>query len=1797
MSSNDSSSTDRRTLLKQALDAVESMKARVQAAESAWNEPIAVIGAGCRFPGRANNLADYWQLLSTGVNAVAPIPESRWGKRGAPPEAKNWFAGLVEDQQDFDPRLFGISAREAVTLDPQHRLAAEVSWEALENAGYAPTGLNETLTGVFIGISNYDYQTLVVEANQTHDIFSATGNAHSAASGRVSFLLGLQGPSMALDTACSSSLVAIHLACQSLRMKESDLALAGGANSIFLHEAFTCFDSWGMMSSDGRCKTFDARADGFVRSEGCGVVVLKRLDDALADGDNILAAIRGSAVIQDGRSSGLTAPNGLAQERTVRQALERARIDPLDVTYVEAHGTGTSLGDPIEAQALAAAYCTGRPQDDPLTIGSCKTNIGHLEAGAGVAGLIKVLLCMQHRSIPANLHLERLNPNLGWDGIPVQVPASLRRWEPKDGKPRIAGVSGFGFTGTNAHIVLQEAPAPQTRDAARAAADRPIHVLPLSAKSDSALAALVERYIERLSSGEADPGDVCFTAGAGRGHFTHRLAVTGSTIDELRQALAGPRPRAPKGRGAEPRIAFLFTGQGSQYAGMGRELYETQPAFRAAMDECARLLEGRLDTPLLEVLYGGSGDRIDQTAYTQPALFAIEYALARMWESWGVRPGAMLGHSVGEYAAACIAGVYSLEDGIRLIAERGRLMQALPEGGAMAAVLAPASVVEKAIAPFGESVSIAAYNGPASIVISGTADAVESLARQFARDQVRVQRLAVSHAFHSQLMKDMEAEFEAAARTVAFSPARISMVSSVTGQMADNSALSDPRYWRRQVGAPVRFEAGILSLIAAGYDTFIEIGPSSQLIGMARQCSEPNDAHLWSPSLKRERSAWSQTAETLQRLYAAGADIDWAGFDRGYARRRAALPTYPFERRRYWVEDRQGPARVSGSIEASASRHPLLGSRIEVGGAPPSHVWQTQIAIESRPYLADHCVHGIVLLPMTAYLEMMAAAAAELNQGSSRAVEDISVQQPLILKAGSAATVQVVARGNELEIFSRDGGQWTLHASGRIAPEAAAPPAIALEELKAGLRPLPAGDAFYAKLEAAGLEYGPAFQLLRSLAGGDREALGFVDLGKESPAAAGYGVHPALLDGCFHVLDAALDSQGQVFIPIGIERFEVFRKGTPSAWSYGARREGTAEQNRISTTDILVCGDDGLCVASVRGLKVRRAGSEAFAKLKAAVKHDSLYRLDWAEAESSADRDTPRTGFWLLTGDAGGNAAALAAQLEDRGCTTAFLSDAAVESGAIDWTGVRGVVHLRALDFENPAAELEEIEEAQKAICGSALALAKRILADSPASMPALVLVTRGAQPAGGSLNVAAPQQASLWGLGRVVATENPNLEVLRVDLESGSGLEGLAEEILSSGAENQVARRQGKRFAARLRRHEPAEGGALAPTVRADGTYMITGGCGALGLEVARWLAAQGARNLVLVGRSGAGAEAEAVIADLQADGVRVEVRRADISSREDSIGLFARIEAEFPPLRGILHTAGVLDDGVVTEQTWARFERVMAPKISGAWNLHERTRDLPLDFFILFSSMSSMIGAAGQSNYAASNAFLDALAHYRRSSGLPGLSINWGAWAEVGMAARLERSGRRFLEAISLIQRADGLAILGRLAASDAPQAGVLPIDWKKLQAEHPQAAQAVVFRELVSAGDLPAATDGASVNRLKDDLRGAPQAAWKGLVSAFLVRNLANILQFPELSIDPSQSIATLGMDSLMAVEIKNKIHSEAGVQIGVPDLLIGPTVEELAERILDLSAEPGAAPPAGPGPAVLVATGAEREELRF
>jgi acyl transferase domain-containing protein len=1853
-------------------------------------EPIAVTGIGCRFPGGANDSDSFWRLLIEGRDTISEVPPGRWDidafydpDPDAPGKMSSRWGGFLDGIEKFDPEFFGISPREAAGMDPQQRILLEVSWEALENAGQNPDGLAGSRTGVFVGLCNSDYFLMQFEGGRSSiDAYVGTGNAHSIASGRISYILGLQGPSISVDTGCSASLVAVHLACQSLRAGECRMALAGGVNLILMPDTTIFLSKAHMLSPDGRCKSFDASADGFVRSEGCGIVVLKRLSDARADGDRILAVIRGTASNQDGRSNGLTAPNGPSQVAVIREALANAGLQAGDIDYIEAHGTGTALGDPIEARALADVFGQGRSSEYPLSVGSVKSNFGHTESASGIAGLIKVVLALQQEKIPPSLHLKKMSPHIDWTGLAISVPSAATSWNRKRGL-RAAGVSSFGFSGTNAHVTLSDPP-PQEQDASAQSplelgTKLPLQLLPLSARREPALNELVRKYLQVFSEEPGlDLGDVCHTAGTGRSHFEFRLAVVAADLPEAKERLSAfqrgeKHTRIRSGRSTKsivPGVVFMFTGQGSQYPGMGRELFETQLVFRRELEKCAEILKPLLDKSVLEVLFADGGELkdesrpphlLDETQYTQPALFALEYALAAMWRSWGVEPAAVLGHSVGEYVAACVAGVFSLEDGLRLIAERGRLMATLPAGGTMAAVFADESRVVTAIAAEGAKAAIACINGPANVVVSGECAAVETVLNRLREEGIKSRRLVVSHAFHSPLMDPILDSFQGLAAKVQYSEPLVAIVSNVTGKMAPPSLMTSPEYWRRHIRNPVRFADSIRALRETGRSIFLEIGPHPVLEGMARMTA-PEPEVVWAASLKREEGTWETLLDSASTLYVHGVELEWAGLQVVSRGKRIALPTYPFQRSRYWLEGKNAAQRriPANSGTGNGKTHSLLGKRLD-SPAIAGTVFEIEMGAERPAFLDDHRVFGRLIMPLPAYLEMALVGAAEVSKlGSSESLPceatDLMIREPLFLPEEDSCLIQSIFEESTeqpmgFRICSRETAAdhlWRTHVTGRvrigITPPQPGAQTWKREEVWTRCSQEIDAYSFYDSLIRLGIDFGDRFRGVVRIRRRDGEALAEIRLPESSANDTGqYRIHPALLDSCLHLLGAALpaDRGENAYLPIGLERFSLFALPTERLWSHAVLRPVSGSGREAFSGDIWLYDDNDRIVAEIAGLQLEHITVDAVTSAPRSEYENWFYEVKWREQEAFAanvkDSESslaadfvpapvlPETdaavspGFWIVMGDTKGIAEEVAILISERAEGCEFVSQGTeykfADEGrtaldplrAEDFTRLfsdalaghkgplRGVLNLWPVD-EEIAAETtpSEWEAAQARLGGGVLHATQAFLSLPSASISPgarLWFATRGAQSvllegdtAAGSCQ---PAQALVWGLARVISLEHPGRFGAIIDLDFHSSPRESAaavwHEIEHFAEEDAVAYRGSRRLLPRVVRAAEPRSDPLI--LRRDGSYLITGGLGGLGLQIADWMAARGAGHIVLLSRRDFPERSlwgqltfentyyETVRRILVAEklGTRITVAQGDVADETGMRSLFQRFGKEDPPLRGVVHAAVDVTTRSINDLNLESFQKLCHAKALGAWVLNQLTLHMELDFFVLFSSTTALWGVAGLGHYAAANQALDLLAQWRHQRGLCALSVNWGTWQEMRLASEADKD--LFVRAgLHPMPNTQALAALERLVSADRVSAVVAAVDWSALRAVYEARRARPLFAEMRSRrrteeGAITYRKSATPDSEVNLQLKNASPARRHDILIAHLRSQTRSILGF-DLSreIELEQGLFDMGMDSLMAVELKGRLEQSLGVPLPSTLTFNHPTIKALGDYLL-------------------------------
>jgi acyl transferase domain-containing protein/acyl carrier protein len=2089
------------------------------------DEPIAIIAVSCRFPGAPDPEA-FWEMLSGGVDAIREVPEDRYdidefydSDPDAPGKTYTRSGGFLDGIDGFDPEFFGISPREAVWIEPQQRLMLETVWEGLERAGLSPAALRGSRTGVFVGVAANEYAHLLsaepIDKIAPHFI---TGNALNAISGRVAFALGLEGPAVAIDTACSSALVAVHQACQALRSGDADLALAGGVNVLLSPVTVVAASRARMLSADGRCKTFDASADGYGRSEGCGILVLKRLSDAVRDGDQVRAVIPSSAVNQDGASSGLTVPNGGAQQRLIATVLARAGLTGGDVDYLEAHGTGTPLGDPIEVQAAAAAYGGSRDADRPLLMGSVKTNIGHTESASGAAGLIKVVLALQHGLLPQSLHFDSPSPHIPWDTLPVKIVDTATPWQ-ANGRPRRAGVSSFGFTGTNAHVLIEEAPPHavivDAADPAETAVENaPVNVLPLSARSPEALVALAKRYEEWLGAHpDVDLADVCFTAGTGRSHFDHRAALVVESVQGARDALTDlteNRLRTGVVRGEHshhPTTAWLFTGQGSQYPGMARELFDTEPVFADTVRQCAEAVDGVLPRPLLEVVFdtdrrvgGDARDTLRHTSFAQPALFAIEMGLARLWQSWGIEPDVVLGHSVGQYAAACVAGVFSLTDGARLMAERGRLFGSLPDGGRMVAVFTDAAKAEDVAGDF-PRVSVGAYNGP-NTVLSGPGEDLQQIVDRLGEDGIRCTWLQTSHAFHSELLDPVLDEFESYAARLQFAAPTLPLVCNRTGAVLTNQTPLDAQYWRRHSRQPVQFAESVRTVAALGCSVLVEIGPQPVLTGAAVQVWPE---HLAPPraivSLRKGVGDRRQIADALAAAYVGGHRPDFAALHRQPGRR-LVLPTYPFQRRRFWP--RTGGMAADGGVGPAASG--ILGSGKDL--ASGDAVYTSRLSVRSQPWLSDHVIYGTVVVPGATYAAMALAAA-----GTPASAKDVFFYEPIILPEKASREVQLTLHplddgsGSTFTVHSRPygerGADWSLNAEGTVLTGVSSdgtdtgsaqtePVDEAIERLNR-MRPQELFETF-ADMELA---WGPTWSgSLKTLWLGEGEAIGDIVVGEElSEQLGAEPMHPVLMDLCtgvafpaFPALLAAEQGVSDLFLPLRYGQVTL-REKMPRRFYCRATWHTNALDAETQVFDLDFVDRDGHRLGGIEEFTVKRAPREALLRGLGGDATRLLYTLGWHEVPPPAAGDSAPeiTGTWLIAGfdelaavvpgcipfdRASGpeSLGQLLTQAQERGLPfsgviwraagpgadganldvaarieteiadllsavhtvqsgapnggvklpnglwivteravatesgepvdaaqaalwgfgrTTINEEPAVRAKLVDCDGspeaVQALVTLLAAPVDEPEIALRQgkllasrllpwarsghltvprggdyvlapsergaidnlrlteaevpppaegyvqvrVEAAglnfrdvlnvlglypgdpgpiggdfagvvtQVGDDSSGLEIGQRVygsmqgafasrfnvpdqfLAPIPdgvnaveaATIPAAALTVRLSfdwaqlkpgdrvliHAASGGVGLAAVQMAQRYG-AEVYATastfKRATLRALGVKYvydsrttdfaeqiladTDGAGVdvvlnsltsEGFIEATLKATARNgrfaEIAKRDiwthaqmtatrpdiayeivaldtvmlteperirdlltevseglGKgewtplpaeiypvtEARAAFRRMQQARHiGKIVVQIpnplqpRADRSYLITGGLGAIGLHTASHLAHLGAGDIVLTSRRMPDTAAQQAIDDItERFKCRIHVFTADVGDETEVTSLLERIRAELPPLAGVAHFAGVLDDALLSQQSVERFRTTLAPKAFGAYHLDRGTVDDDLDFFIVSSSVSSLFGSPGQANYATANAFLDGLVAQRRARGLPATGINFGPWAQGGMASSEAAVANISAQGLIPLDPSAALAALAEVVANGTGQAAVIKANWQRAAKVLGSARPPILDLVLPSA-----AGEVVGDSELLRQLQEIPIPQRGGFVTEFLQREVQNFLRLASPPAATSRFL-DLGTDSLMAIELRNRLHSQFGgaFTINATAVFDYPTIGGLAEYLV-------------------------------
>jgi phthiocerol/phenolphthiocerol synthesis type-I polyketide synthase D len=1741
-----------------------------KASRIASAEPIAVVGMGCRFPGGVSGPDGYWNFLANGGDGISEIPPDRWDAdeyydpdQFAPGRMSSKWGGFLPDVAGFDADFFGISPREAEAMDPQQRLMLEVAFEALEHAGIAPETLAGIRGAVMMGVYYTEYQTISAANPDTIDAYSATGNAHAVAVGRIAYLLGLRGPAVAMDSACSSSLVTIHLACQSLRLRESDLALAGGASLILRPETQLAMSKWGMLSPNGRCYSFDAHADGFVRGEGCGVVVLKRLTDAVRDGDRVLAVVRGSAINQDGRSNGLTAPNTIAQSDVITRALRSADVGSGSVNFIETHGTGTALGDPIEFEALADVYGRG---DGPCALGAVKTNFGHLEAAAGIAGFIKAALSVQRGRILPNLNFSQWNPAIDPKPTRLFVPTELSSWPADDG-PRRAAVSSFGLGGTNAHVVIEQGPDPAP--VSDADSPSPVTTLVVAGKTDQRIMSWATALADWIENDGAavSLGDIAHTVNHHRTH-QHRLATVcagdrGQLVAGLRAlAIGQPTPGVVGPRAARrgPGTVFLYSGQGSQWAGMGRQLLVDEPAFAAAVAELEPDFVAQVGFSLRDVLV--AGEPVVGIERIQPVLVGMQLALTALWRFYGVEPDAVIGHSMGEVTAAVVAGSLSPADGLKIIATRSKLMSRLSGQGAMALLELESAAAEKLIAQYPD-LTVAVYAAPAQTVIAGPPEQVDAVIAVVDGQGRLARRIDVDVASHHRTVDPILPELRSALADLAPRTPTIPLISTV-GQTDGVEPAFDADYWVNNLRNPVRFSQAVAAA-SAKHHTFVEVSPHPLLghaITGSLESAQPGGGDVVvAATLTRDNPETLAFHTQLATVRPAAAPQVTAA-----TQRLVDLPPTPWLHSRYWAA--AGPAN-----RLAANAHPLLGTHVEMPSGR-DHVWQADVGTEAIGWLADHKVHGQPVMPATGFAEIALAAASEALGVPARsiAVHRLEVEQMLPLAGQTQLTTQLTRSPDNpdedirVEIHSRSAaGSWTRHAVARVEVAQATAPTRQARSADTGTVVSPAD--FYSALRHTGLHHGQAFAALTRIvrtAGGSSETE--IVLPDEAAAHRSYRLHPVLLDAALQSLAAALsaeslaDSSEATFLPVSFETIRVFgdvgRRARCRAELVDSGTEGGGIMGRV-----LLMDDAGTPTAEIGGIFLQRVQRRTVPMPLAQKIFDTI----WVQTPTTPASPAP-DGSWLVLTDGA----------ETEPIADEFLREFSSPSRRVmradlaQESAVREAFAKVAADPELPpvgviifagqrpfdGTDSDDALTRGRELTWAVSATVRAVMGGWHGKAPRLWLVSRNGLAVKPN-EAGDPSIGALKGLIRVLAYEHPDLRTTLVDLPDDT-LTALVTELGLTTRDDLVAWRDEYRHVERLSR---ATIGAAkpGPVVRRDGSYILTGGLGGIGLAVTRWLVDNGAARVVLNGRSEPSEEARAVLEELQ-QRAQIVVVPGDISAPGVAERLVNVAEETGSALRGVVHSAVVLDDQIVAALGRDNLSRVWAPKAEGALRMHVATAAAgsELDWWVAFSSTSSLMGSPGQGAYAAASAWLDGLVDWRRAAGLPATTINWGQWSDIGAARSLTFS------ALDPIAPAEGIEALESILAGDVARVGVARLRLDRAAAAFPEIQQLGYFATLAEELDIDSDDDDWAG---PDALRALDPAEANRLVCARLGGRILAIMGYPKNStIDTGQPLTELGMDSLMAVRIRNTVRGDFGVEPPVALLLQGASLSDLTTDLI-------------------------------
>ena len=1818
-----------RVLMGKALTEIKELKRKLNKSKQRDSEPIAIIGASCRFPGGANSLDEYWNGLIQAKSGITTVPTHRWSAedyydqdQDAPGKMCSKVGGFLDEPiTDFDASFFGISPREAESMDPQQRLLLELCWESLEESNILPETLFKSNTGVFMGVSSLDNVTrLMGEApHENIDGYYGTGTALAPIAGRISYYFGFSGPSFVVDTACSSSLLSLHLACESLRARECDLALGGGVQLLSHPGISIAFTKAHMLSVDGQCKTFDADANGYVRGEGGGVVVLKRLDDAVRDGDEVLGLIRGSAVNQDGASGGLTVPSGPSQEAVIKRALEQAQLSASAVNYIEAHGTGTPLGDPIEMGALVSVFGEHRSNTDPLVVGSVKTNIGHLEASAGIASTIKVLLSLKHKKIAPHLNFNTPNPMIPWDAIPIEIPVEERKWDVVDSEVgRVAGISSFGFSGTNVHLIMSEyipvpATDPQNFSEVKEHPVSALDMVPeetlvyqlmvISAKSEHSLRLLAAKHAKKIR--DLAPADWPTYANSTiryRTHLRYRMAITASNkkeaLDTIDAFLDGEQPQnlslGVYNEGDLSSTLALCTGQGSQFKGMGLSLYNSVPVFRETIDACNEIMEPILNESLTKILFDEQLD-LDKTVFTQPALYALEVALANYWTYLGGKIDGVLGHSVGEYAAATIAGMLRLEDGAMMIAHRSTLMQACDQAGGMIAVFCSMETLEKAVDVTSRAgLSVAAMNGPSNLVLSGEREAIDALKLELDKQHIEFRELVVSHAFHSHLMEPMMEEYRSKIKDVRFSQPSIPIYNNRFGNN-DYLVMMKVDYWVDHVRKPVLFEPSVSNALEDGFSQFVEIGPRPVLLNLAQKIVDLDREKTASPlvasiPLMTKSNQLSQQVLTgIGTHWCAGATIDWNHLAPGSC----SLPTYAFDRKTYWKKidyNTKGySSQDSSSFGKSELVHPLL-DRYFNSPLLKESFFESEFSLERVPFLEEHRVYDRLVVAGASHLSMIMEAVRLEHSSESFTLNNVVFPQALIIPEEESRKIQLMLSKDSSEelknfrlISFEDSNEVLVHAIGEYGIGKKEPEAFDWETLSEQCKTPITAKAIYNNLAERKIVVGESYKWIESVYRDKRQAIAIFKAPKEAKSQ-GFGVHPGCLDACFGVVMNLTDvPAGETFIPFGFESLTQFRGIPDEPLHVLVNVKSETDVERKIVGDIFIQTQNGDPILTILGFEGKKATKEA---LLPQIKESKalIFEPRWQLTHDNVDHliENSPAKKWLFVSQDGVYSRQCAKEWTALGMEVDYLElnhlvgNAQAEDKkdtiepTLDWKGrdrdrfkhIEGILYFPSLNSEDHNGQY--VLDQQKQILWPLLELIQGMVHNGY-EWP-IICITEGSISTSEQDPLISPGQASLRGFLRTVKQEYNHIITGLVDLSPDSVLTG--KQLLAAVnnillGEGDIAIRKGQFWAERML-EIPATSSADNLVYTDSQTIVLTGGLGSLAFILAHWLMDRGARSFVLIGRREPNSDQEKQINELKERGAKIAVVLSDLSDEHQLKSALAEQIEVFDTITDVFHLAGSLTDHLIETST---VDTLLEPFYAKGLGTHVLTKvfdALDLDRMIYFSSIASVLGSVGQVNYASANSFMDAHAAYQQAKGKKTMSINWGPWKTSGMISQLSEKERQRIEekGFELLRNEHALELLEKsLLSTRSHQVGIAGFN-SELVNTMPPSMQSLITPE------SPIHSEKVIETKFISALKKAKKEQRPQLMNQQLKRILYSSLKLrPDTDIDSRERLFDLGVDSLIALELKNTLQKELQVPISSTLLFDYPTLEALVTYLLN------------------------------